>query len=225
MSDEYLAHAARLQERAKREHESWLKSLSPEQVQNLRRLGVLDAPDDSHEVGGHSPAQVSDLADTSLVGFTPDFAEEIDGLADTLADELGVSGSVARRFLAWHQKTLTETLRTREADLLGIVVGGLLAAKNIRIASAALAFASNMAAANGLGSQAEYARKINVSRTIMSKAVLAWKRQFDLIPSPYQKTDEACATYSEVAKKKHWRRAKVSAVALAQKLNSILKKP
>ena len=219
-----MAHAARLNEKAKAAHESWVKSLTPEQVGNLRRLGVLEPPNDTHEVGGHSPTQVADLADTPLVGFTPDIAADIDGMDDILADQFGVPHVTAKAILAWHQQTLIETLRTREADLLSIVVGGLLAAKNIRIASAALAFASNMAAANGLGCQAEYARKLGVSRTIMSKAVLSWKRQFGLLQSPYQKTEEACATYSEVAKQKHWRKAKVSAVSLAQKLNTILRK-
>jgi hypothetical protein len=224
VSLEYQTHASRLHEKAKQEHQTWLKSLTADQLENLRRLGVLDAPDDSHEVGGHSPAQVSDLADTSLVGFTPDLAGEIDGMAEILADELGIDESVARKFLAWHEKTLAETLRTREADLLSIVVGGLLAAKNISIAAGSLAFAANMAAANGLGCPAEYARRLGVSRTILSKAILAWKRQFGLLPSPYQKTEEACATYSEVARKKHWRKAKVSASALAKRLHTILKK-
>ena len=95
-----------------------------------------------------------------------------------------------------------------------MVVGGLLASKNVRIASAGLAFASSMASANGLGSQAEYSRRIGVSRTIISKSVIAWQRQLNLHTSPFQKSEAACATYSQVAKDHHWRTQKATAVKL-----------
>lgn len=223
MSADYTAHAARQQKAAQEAHAKWLQGLSAEQVANLKRLGVFDAPSDSHEVGGHAPGQTADMAESSMARVESDVAEEIDAKSEAggIADEFGVSLQTAQRILAWHKGQIKGALLSREADLLSVVVGGLLATKNIKISAAALAFASNMAAVNGLGCQSEYARKLGVSRTILSRAVVAWGRQLGLHPSAHQKSEKACATYSEVGKTNHWRRTKVSASALLLKLDKI----
>ena len=224
MSADYQTHATRQQAAAKLAHAEWLKTLTPEARKTLQRIGVLEAPDDSHEVGGHSPMQMADIADSSIARTDPDFAARIDRPVEIIADQFGVDLAHAREILDWHHQALDEAMHSRESDLLTVVVGGLLASKNVRIASAGLAFASGMAAANGLGSQAEYSRSIGVSRTIISKAVKAWQRQLHLHTSPFQKSEEACETYSQVAKSRHWRNQKVTAAALADRLNSLHKK-
>jgi len=223
MSADYSQHASRQQAAAKAAHAKWLCELSPEQRKTLTHLGVFDAPDDSHEVGGHSPMQLADIADSPIARVDPDIALALDTETEILADMFGVSLALAARILAWHAADVTHAMLTREADLLAVVVGGLLASKNVRIASAGLAFASSMAAANGLGSQAEYARSIGVSRTILSKSAKAWQRQLKLHTSPFQKSEAACATYSQVAKDRHWRNQKVTATALAGRLRTLRK--
>jgi len=218
MSQEYFAHAARLNDRAKAQHKEWVTTLSPEQRKNLQSLGVLDAPDDNHEVGGHAPTQTSDMAESSLCRVDIDFAAQIDGQAGQIADDFDVSYQQAEKILAWHLAEVSGAIRSYDADLLSIVVGGLLSSKNIRIAAAGLAFASQMSVANSLGSQAEYSRKIGVSRTILSKSVKAWKKALRLRTNIWQKSDEACETYSAKAKEKHWRSTKATASALIKLL-------
>lgn len=223
-NSDYGAHAARLNTAARSAHEKWIESLTPDQRANLRRLGVLDPADDSHEVGGHSPTQLADVAESHLARTEIDLAAELDGHAGPIADRFDIPLHVAREILDWHVAGVEASMRTHEADLLSIVVGGLLASNNIKIAAAGLAFAGGMEAANGLGSQAQYARKLGVSRTILSKAVRSWAEQLNLRTNVWQKTPEACATYSAVAKARHWRKAKVSATELFKRINTLRKK-
>jgi len=213
VSADYQNHATRQHAVARSAYAKWTATLTPDQRANLSRLGVF-APDDSHEVGGHSPMQVADIADSPLARVDPDFAAAIDSEIEIIADRFGVNMATARKIAVWHAHDLATSLFTREADLLAVVVGGLLASKNVRISSAGLAFASSMASANGLGSQAEYSRTIGVSRTIISKSVKAWQRQLNLHTSPFQKSEAACETYSQVAKDQHWRTQKATAVKL-----------
>jgi hypothetical protein len=225
MSDpDYGHHASRLHARAKAEHDKWVKGLSPEVRKKLEGMGVLEAPEDSHEIGGHSPFQSSDIAESPLARVDIDFAAQADGEAGELADLFDISMETANKMLQWHQAKVDSSLQTHEADLLSVVVGGLLSSGNIKISAAGLAFASNMDAANGLGNQATYARSLGVSRSILSKSVKGWRRHLNLRPSPWQKSDEACATYSALAKEKHWRRTKTSAVELMSRLNIIRRK-
>jgi hypothetical protein len=217
---DYQSHASRLNAKATAAHKAWVAGLNAEQRANLKRLKILDVDDDSHEVGGHSPMQTADIADSPLARCDPDYAALIDGEAGALADRFGVTYAIAEAILAHYGTTLAAALRTHEADLLSVVVGGLLSSKNVRIACGGLAFASGMVAANALGSQADYARSIGVSRTIISKSVKAWQRQLNLRPSNFQKSEAACETYSAVAKDRHWRKQKVSASELARRIKS-----
>ncbi len=218
---DYQSFAGRLHAKAKATHETWVKGLTPKQRENLRRLGVLDAAEDKHEVGGHAPNQQADAAESHHARTEIDIARHVDGDEGEIADLFDVPLSTARAILAWHQQRLEAALATHEADLLSVVVGGLLASKNVKIACAGLAFATDMAAANALGSQADYARLLGVSRTILSKSVKAWKRDLNLRTTPWQKSDEACATYSTVTKARHWRKQKVSAVELVKRLRHL----
>jgi hypothetical protein len=221
---DYQSHASKLATKARLEHQKWVAGLTPKQRAKLASLGVLDAADDSHEVGGHAPTQTADIAESPLASFELDMAGELDGKAGPIADVFGIPLPLARRILAWHVQETAAALRTHEADMLGIVVGGLLASNNVQIAAAGLAFATGMDAANNLGTQAKYARKLGVSRTILSKSVKGWKRQFGLRTSHHQKSEAACATYSAVTKERHWRKAKTTASELFKRINALRKK-
>lgn len=220
MSD-YSAHAARLQKSAVTAHKEWVAGLSPEARKNLQDLGVDVPPDDNHEVGGHAPSQQGDMAESSLSKVDIDFAAAVDGEAGAIADQFGLSYEQAEAILKWHQAEAAASARSHDADLLSIVVGGLLSSRNIKISAAGLAFASQMNVANGLGCQAQFARTLGVSRTILSKSVKGWRKALGLRVTIWQKSDEACATYSEVATKNHWRSTKATASHLMERLNSI----
>lgn len=222
MSD-YNAHRNSLQAKASAAHKEWLTNLSDDQKANLRRLGVLDAPVDNLEVGGHSPFQIRDAAESPACRTESDMTA-LDGEAELLADEFDLDLPTAIKITRWKDSSVNAAMATHEADLLGIVVGGLLASKNIPIAAAGLAFATNIAATSGLGCPAEYARHLGVSRSIVSKAIKFWRRQLNLRISPWQKSDEACATYSRIGKTNHWRAQKTSARILSARLAKLSKK-
>lgn len=219
MGDDYQERAARMNQAAKSAHKEWVASLTPSQRRNLEKLGVLDPAKDRHEVGGHSPHQISDVAETSIARDDTDPTATIDDPASLLADEFGLPLDVAEQLHAWHQQSCEAALRQREGDLLSIVIGGLISSKNIRISAAGLAFAAELDAVNGLGTQAAYARLLGVTRSSISKSVKAWRRSLQLRRSSHQKSDEACQTYSEVGKKNHWRRQTTTASRILKVFN------
>lgn len=218
MADDYESHRRRLQQEAEAAHRAWIRKLTPAQRAKLKSLGVLDPPDDSSEVGGHSPWQEVDAAESPLAKVDFDPSESLDSAASLLAERFGIPEPTAAAILQWHTKATEDALIRRQSDLLAIVVGGLIASKNIKIASAGLAYAAQLDAVNGLGCQAEYARSLGVSRSALSKSTRAWERDLGLQKSPHQKSAEACQTYSEIGKTNHWRTQKVSARALLARL-------
>jgi DNA-binding MarR family transcriptional regulator len=221
MSEDYGSHARRLQERAEAEHRKWVAGLTPAQKAKLKSMGVFDAPDDRHEVGGHSPHQACDIADTPLARTEADPAGELDSEAAILADRFHIDLELAEHLITWRESEIESALRQREGDLLSIVIGGLIASKNPRVSAAALAFAAGLAAVNGLGSQSEFARRLKISRATISKMVKSWQRSLNLRPSVHQKSEPACKSYSENGKKNHWRSAKVTASSLLKKLSPL----
>jgi hypothetical protein len=199
--------------------------LTPKQRAKLAKLGIDVPADDSHEVGGHAPTQTSDFAESPLARVESNIVDELDGPAGPIAERFDVPIDMARQILEWHAAGIEAALRSHEAELLSVVVGGLLASKNVRITAGGLAFAAGMEAANNLGSQAQYARRLGVSRTILSKSVKTWKRDLNLRTTVWQKSDAACETYASVTKERHWRKAKTTATELARRLHILRKKP
>ncbi len=218
MADDYESHRRRQQRDAEAAHGNWIRRLTPAQRAKLKSMGVLEAPDDSAEVGGHSPWQEVDAAESPLakVDFVP--SETLDSPACLLAERFDIPEATAVEILKWHIQSTEDALIQRQSDLLAIVVGGLIASKNIRISSAGLAYAAQLDAVNGLGCQADYARSLGVSRSAVSKSVRAWERDLGLQKGPHQKSAAACLTYSEIGKSNHWRSQKVTAGALLARL-------
>jgi hypothetical protein len=201
----YDDHARNMHSAARQAHNEWLASMSPKERQRLASMH-LDLPqEDDSEVGGHSPYSLRDIAETHLARTDTDYALEIDKPEEILADEFGIPATAAIKILAWHQREVISAVEKEKADYLQIIVGGLLSAKNPKLNSAGLAFASNLAALNGLPCQREYARQIHVSPSAISKVVRAWSRVLGLRPSAHQKSEEACQKYARIGKAKHWR--------------------
>lgn len=100
--------------------------------------------------------------------YTPDMAAEIDTPVEILADELGVSLKQARAILAKIECEVSRSESLKTAKIVGL----LLQSCNLPVTAHALAFASGLDQLNGLKSQAEAARNLNVTRALMSCRVL-----------------------------------------------------
>lgn len=214
----YEDHARRLHAQATEAHQDWVASLSPKQKRKLRSLGVLEASDDSKEVNGHGPAETGDIAESPRARTEWDPAQDLDRITETLADYFEIPINVAEKVLQWHQEMVRQALGEREGELLSIVIGGLISAKNVRVATAGLAFAADLAGANGYSSQSDFASKHGISRQAISKSTKAWSRDLGLQTSAHQKSERACQTYSQLGKTNHWRNQKTNAVELLRKL-------
>lgn len=217
MAADYEAHARDLHRRSTAAHLEWVKGLTPAQRAKLASMGVLQPADDRHEVGGHSPWQERDAAESHYARIEAD-PTGIDSPEERLADLFEIPIATAKRILDWHRVALDAALYQREGDLLAIVVGGLLAAQNPRLSAAGLAFATNLDATNGLGSQAEFARSLKVSRQAVSKVTKAWQSDLGLQPGANQKSAAACAEYSRIGLTDHWRSRKATATALLARM-------
>jgi hypothetical protein len=221
----YEDHRHRLQERAIEAHRKWFANLTPAQRRKLRDLGVLDQPEDDASVDGHNPFEVGDIADSPRASETWEPAEDLDQEHEQLAEQLGVSLDTARKILTWKEEAVEQALEHREGELLAVVVGGLIAARNVKVSTAGLAFAAQLAGVNGFGSQTEFAKKHGLSRQAISKVTKAWQRDLNLKKSVHQKSDKACETYSRIGHKRHWRARKCDAVSLLRKLKKQVPQP
>lgn len=213
----YDEHAAKLQALATKEHLRWLATMSPRDRRRIRQMG-LDRPSvDDSEVAGHSPYQPADAAESAAARTEIDMAAELDTPADTLADQLGISPKTATKVLQWVQAEVRNRIMQHEANLLQLVVGGLLAAKNPKLSCAGLAFAADLAGLNGLGNQTDYATANGISRSAISKVKRFWKRMLRLRDAPHSKSERACTTYAQVGKEHHWRKRKATATELMRR--------
>jgi hypothetical protein len=210
-----------LHQEARKTYAEWIANASPDLKNKIRTLGLDKAPDDSSEVGGHSPYSISDIADSVLAKCeAAPFADSDD---EIFADEFNVSLITAKKILKWHTLQLAISIEQEKASYLQIIVGGLLASKNPKLNAAGLAFAANLAALNGLPCQREYARQNHISVSAISKVVRAWSKALDLAPSAHQKTTKACEVYSAIGRSGHWRKKKVTAASASELLQRIKK--
>jgi len=102
---------------------------------------------------------------------TPDMAALIDSAEEIIADEYGVTIAVAKRIIA----DRITTARRGQAEILANVIGLLIASKNLTVMVHSLAIAFGMDQLNGAHSQSEIARKLGVTRALISHYVLGWR--------------------------------------------------
>lgn len=218
-SPENESHRLSLHRQATQAHADWLASMTPDERARLKALGLDRPSEDSTEVSGHSPYELQDFAESPQCRTEIDVASFIDTPAEILAETYALTLAQADALILWCKAQTAAAIRSHEAHLLQVIVGGLLAAKNPKLSAAGLAFAANLSALNGLGSQSEYAKDNSVSRSAISKIVKAWQRALGLRASAHQKSEKACAAYSTAATQSHWRKRKASASELVRKLN------
>lgn len=133
--------------------------------------------------------------------YEPDMAAAIDSEREILADRYGVSLAVAAAIIA-------DRRATRYADvahILGPIIGVLIAAQNPGVMVHALALAAGLDQLNGVHSEAEVARKLNVTRALLSHYVVAWRdllsgREYSFDVTKFRKRNSTRATYAEKTK-------------------------
>jgi len=103
--------------------------------------------------------------------YEPDMAALIDTAEEIATDEYGVDLPTAMRILSDRQ----DVVRRSQAEMLAKVIGLLLQSRNPNVQVHALAIAYGMDELNGAHSQSEVARKLGVTRALMSHYVLGWR--------------------------------------------------
>jgi len=164
------------------EYRVWFEAQTPEEQARLRVLGLADACIDTDRVSGHAPGEDRDAAESNRaqVGFV--FAAE--------------AGARASRVESAYDGLVT----------IQRVCGMLISEENPKISVAALAFALNLDALNGLGSLREYAAKIGVSPEALSKKKREWEAELNIPPNAFSKTATAKAALSVAHQTKHWKK-------------------
>jgi hypothetical protein len=135
--------------------------------------------------------------------YTPDFAAEIDSEEEIAADEYDVSLAVARRILS----DRAAAVRQSQAEVLGAIIGQLLAGNNLSVKVHSLAIAFGFDQLNGFHSQSEIARELGCTRALISHYVLGWRDvlagsvpAFDNLK--FRKRNDTRATYRDKATSK-----------------------
>lgn len=103
--------------------------------------------------------------------YTPDMAALIDTEEEIIADDLGVSLNQAEQIIEYAENFA----RQQQAAILVKVIGLLLTAKNLRIQVHSLAIAFGLDELNGAHSQSEVAKKLGVTRALVSHYVIGWR--------------------------------------------------
>jgi hypothetical protein len=203
----YHDHAARLQRKAEEAHSLWLSTLTEEQYAQALEYGVIDPPKDSHKVGGHSPDQKKDLAESPRASVEIDIASEIDALPQRIADKFTISLKASEEIAQWHIAIIERASNQHQAEIIQNIVAGLLSAKNPKLAAAGIAFATKLDALNGLN-QVQFAKENNISRQAVSKCTKHWQKILGVRPSAHQKSEGACDSYRKSSLSSHWRKKK-----------------
>lgn len=183
--DDYDRRRRALNEQYSESYLQWWNSLSAEEKAKARAMGV-DAPlVDTDRVSGHAPGEDRDAAESNRaqVGFV--FAAEAGARSAPRAE------------------SAYDGLMTIQR-----VCGMLISEENPKISVAALAFALNLDALNGLGSLREYAAKIGVSPEALSKKKREWEAELNIPPNAFSKTATAKAALSVAQQTKHWKKKK-----------------
>ena len=150
--------------------------------------------------------------------YTPDMAAEVDSASEELAEEffwfvknnippskMQVDWLVMKEVIAcagaWGltvQERERQNLAGKSWEMLGRVVAGLMAAKNLAATIHALAFAAGLDQLNGKKSQAEIARDLGCTRALISHYVVGWADVLGLTITKFRKSESSRETYKSV---------------------------
>lgn len=137
--------------------------------------------------------------------------QAVDGPAEKLCDELiaaKINPKQALIILEWHNRKTSEQEISERALIVGRIVGELLATKSLGISIHGLAFACGLDQACGLGSQADAARRLGVTRAAVGKLTSKWRDVLGMNFSYFTRSPETRQNCSEAQSENHWRHRK-----------------
>lgn len=174
---------------------NWLDGLEP-----LERVKIQDSL--------KTPGAFATVEDEVLQAIPQDDAFDVDREEWKLAEELCLSLEQAERVLAWHKRTLEREIVWAKAEQLNLIVGFLCKpSKNLKALVRALALATGLAELNGTHSQAEVARELKVTRSLISYYVTSWADLLKIGVFKFRKTQRSRAVFSK-AQKESWSKRK-----------------
>jgi hypothetical protein len=211
----YETHVSRQNTAYLLAYEEWEDSLTPGERLQLGRAAAPELEDHkAHSTKRVVLGTLGDAAERSAASYTPDFAGVLDGDASLLAERAGISLEKAEAIFIFMQDRIERESAAREAAAIVTIAAAFLKGANSKLLAAGLAYASDLALTNGLGTMQDWARENGVSRAAVSKVAKFWQRQLGLPAGSHMRDEEKCQAYSEAQKSKHWRNQKVHSSAL-----------
>jgi hypothetical protein len=118
-----------------------------------------------------------------------------------LAENLNLGLEEATRVLEWHQVAVAREVDWAKAEQLNLIVSFLIKpTKNLRALVRALALATGLAELIGTHSQAEVARDLGVTRSLISYYVTTWADLLKIGVFKFRKASSSREIYREAAK-------------------------
>ena len=203
----YWDHLRRQEMEYLLEYENFEATLTPEQRAALGRAAAPDLED--HKALGTRREVMGlerDIAESSIASedwvFEDSEEDQIRELCPSLPAE-EVQALVGR-----FEGLVDREAARRKAEVLLMLVGHFLDCKNVRLESAALAFAMGLSDVGGCTTMHEWSQRNGVTRAAVSKQAKSWQRKLDLPEGPHMRPESSCASYS-AGQKNHWRRREV----------------
>lgn len=198
---------------------SFMASKTPEQLAELKRLGITGFADDHDHIGPPEdgpPAEVESWSsEYENLKVDVDFAARCDTLADELLELYDPPRShddhhqQMREIAQMIEDRVAAEVERRKAEQLQTIAAFMIAPGNARKRALGLAYVANLDALNGIGSQEEAGKKTLSSRASINTEANKWRDLFGMPQNGHMKADAARGTYSQdKSSENHWRRKK-----------------
>lgn len=214
------------------ECERYLSTLSPEEVERMKAMGLLHQERKNGKPTGNwvladtglQPAKdtcekddaATIFGDSTKLSETPDMAREVDRLADMLMERFALDSRRAKRLARLHKGMVQREVRRETSLQLLRVIGFFMLPGNLLIRAHALAHAARMAASSGFTSLRESARATGASVEAIRKVTWKWIELLKLPSLEGAKSAEARESYRNSANTKHWRHQKCTLENLSE---------
>ncbi len=183
-------------------YREWTKSLSKEELKNLEKLGVLEPHNDYNKVSGHPASESEDPGGRAVGGMADDRTIE-----ELLADRGYSYDEVQELIILISNHVHAEQIK-KFSQALNRMTSELISAPNVRLACAGLIYALGSDSVNSLGTMAQAAKRLCVTRASVSKSTQQWRELLGSWCSRHVKSNDLRKKYSQAQSAKHWRKAK-----------------
>lgn len=144
----------------------------------------------------------------SSEGFNYDAVEtEVDLLCEQMSS-VKLTSSQAIAVLVWNRRQVADAETRCQATIMARIVGDMLASSNIPMDVACLAMVAGLDQALGLGSMADVARDLDVTRAAICKCAGKWRDTLGFATTKFTRSEQNRKNCSEAQSRDHWRRRK-----------------